>query len=52
MDVTLFEAANETDMGLNVTLGPPDGDMVSVKLRIPENPLTLVSVMVELEEEP
>lgn len=51
MDVTLPEAGNETDVGLSVTLGP-DGDIVSVKVRIPENPLTLVSVMVELEEEP
>jgi hypothetical protein len=51
VDVTVPEAGNETDVELNVTLGP-EGDMALVKLRIPENPLTLVSVMVELEEEP
>ncbi len=51
MDITLPEAGNETDVGLRVTLGP-GGDIASVKLRIPENPLTLVSVIVELEEEP
>ncbi len=51
MDGTLPEAGNETDVGLRVTVGPK-ADMVSVKLRIPENPLTLVRVMVELEEEP
>ncbi len=51
MEVTLPEAGNETDVALNVTVGP-EGDMVLVKLRIPENPLTLVSVIVEVEEEP
>ena len=51
VDITLPEAGNETDVGLRVTLGPK-GDMVSVKLRIPENPLTLAKVIVELEDEP
>jgi hypothetical protein len=51
VEATLPDAGNETDVGLSVTLGP-EGDMVLVKLRIPENPLTLVRVMVELEEEP
>ncbi len=51
VDATLPPADNETDMGLSEMPGP-EGDIVSVKLRIPEKPLTLVNIMVELDEEP
>ncbi len=44
-------ADNATVVGLREGLGP-EGEMVAVRDKVPDSPLTLVKVMLELEEVP
>ncbi len=51
VDVPLCTEDSGTDVGLKDTLGPK-GDAVPMKLMVPEKLLTLVTVIVDMPDEP
>ena len=51
VDVPLPPEDSGTDVGLKDTLGP-EGDTVPVKLMVPEKLFTLVTVIVDVPDEP